>query len=147
MSLKTVGEKIKWMREWEGLTQKQLAKKAGIKWEQQISHIETGVRQVGKKLGRRLAQALDIEEKLFFQIISADEGDPRAIEIMYLVGKIQPAWVRDCVTEIVKDITTICMATADSTTDQQKKDLWEHLTRQLDWAKSFYRGLAQKVEE
>ena len=51
------------LRTWRGLSQKQLATKAGLN-PQSISHIETGVRKGGIVALRKIAKALDVSLEL-----------------------------------------------------------------------------------
>lgn len=51
------------LREWRGLSQRQLAEKTGLN-AQSISHIETGVRKGGLAALRKIAKALNISLEL-----------------------------------------------------------------------------------
>ena len=54
------GDRIVGLRYREGMTQKQLAEKAGISV-QNLSHMEHGRRPVGKEMAKRLATALNVD--------------------------------------------------------------------------------------
>lgn len=58
---------LKVMREWRGLTQAQLAAKSGVAG-QYISQIERGIRQTGRKVGGRLAAALNVSLDILMDI-------------------------------------------------------------------------------
>ncbi len=64
---------LKAFREWRGLTQQQLADKAGTA-KNYISQIETGRRQPGGKLLHKLARALEVPADLLLD----DAGDASA---------------------------------------------------------------------
>lgn len=58
------GSAIKGLRYREGMTQKQLAEKIGVK-RHHISEMENGKRSIGKEMAKRLAHALKSDFKVF----------------------------------------------------------------------------------
>ncbi|MCK4389327.1 MAG: helix-turn-helix transcriptional regulator [Desulfobacterales bacterium] len=59
-----IGHALRGLRSREGLTQKELAEKIGIK-PSHISEMENGKRPIGKVMAKRLAKALRTDYKVF----------------------------------------------------------------------------------
>jgi repressor LexA len=56
----TIGDRIKYLREQQGLTQEELAKKLGYKSRSTIYKIESGQREVPRKMIAQLSVALNV---------------------------------------------------------------------------------------
>ncbi len=85
MDLKDIGLKIKYLRKYEGLTQKQLAEKIGTTWEM-ISRYETGK---SSPLGRidKIAEALNVSiAKILTDNMVEDEDIPYSQNLIPLIN-------------------------------------------------------------
>lgn len=72
---KHVGERIRQLRWARGLTQQELAARAGVKF-QQVQKYETGMNRVSASRLWMIADALGVEVKDFFDGLDGKSGEP-----------------------------------------------------------------------
>lgn len=132
------GGNLKQMRETLGLTQAELGKLAGIS-NRTIGFYETGVRNVGRNNGPKIARALGLPVVVFWRFLRSG-GESEAIRTVSKVDEIKN---KNDAEKLLKAFQKIIDLYHKSLKTQGSKDIFEHLMRGIE----IMAGLSNKFHE
>lgn len=111
-----------------GWSQADLAKAAGFKHAQQISHYETGYRNMGPNTRKRLSRAFGLPLSEFNRMLDS-EGRPEVIRTWIKLHEINNHNDAD---HLLRGFQAIIRLYQTAQDNPERQDVLEHLMRQID---------------